>query len=211
MIKLFITDDHAIVIHGIMQALESHEDIRVVDSAQNAAQTIHKLNQIKPDVLLLDVHLPDQDGVDLCRVISKTFPELKIIGLTTYTQVSFITEMLRNGAHGYLFKNTAEAELAEAIRTVHSGEQYLSDEVQQRLIAKATRRKTSGNSFIPKLTRREKEVLELIVEEFTNQEIAERLFITVSTVETHRMNLCTKLNARNTAGLVKNALKFDLI
>ncbi len=102
-------------------------------------------------------------------------------------------------------------ELATAIRKVYGGEQYLSKEVQKRLIAKATRQKTESQAFIPKLTRREKEVLDLIVAEHTNQEIAAKLFITVSTVETHRMNLCTKLNARNTAGLVRNAIKFDLI
>jgi len=211
MIRLFITDDHSIVIFGIRRALEAYSDIQVVDTAQTARETEQKLEKLDVDVLLLDVHLPDQDGVDLCRTLLQAHPDLKIIGLTTFTQVSFIAEMLRNGAEGYLFKNTSEEELAAAIRKVHGGEQYLSNEVQKRLIAKATRRKTERQAFIPKLTRREKEVLELIVAEHTNQEIAAKLFITVSTVETHRMNLCTKLNARNTAGLVRNAIKFDLI
>jgi len=211
MIRLFITDDHSIVIFGIRRALEAYPDIRVVDTAQTARETEQKLESQDVDVLLLDVHLPDQDGVDLCRTLLQAHPDLKIIGLTTFTQVSFIAEMLRNGAEGYLFKNTSEEELATAIRNVYGGEQYLSKEVQKRLIAKATRQKTESQAFIPKLTRREKEVLDLIVTEHTNQEIAAKLFITVSTVETHRMNLCTKLNARNTAGLVRNAIKFDLI
>mgnify|MGYP006266248945 CR=1 FL=1 len=211
MIRLFITDDHAIVTHGIRQALENHSAIQIVGSALNGQQTLEALDRMDVDVLLLDVHLPDQDGVDLCRTLIRRYPSLKVIGLTTFTQVSFISEMLRNGAQGYLFKNTSEDELARAIQKVYIGEQYLSAEVQERLIAKATRRKGSKDSFIPKLTRREKEVLELIMEECTNQEIAEKLFITVSTVETHRMNLCAKLGARNTAGLVRNAIKFDLI
>lgn len=211
MINLFITDDHAIVVHGIKQALRVHSDIRIVGGAGTAARTMELLAEHSIDVLLLDVQLPDQDGVALCKILVRAYPKLKIIGLTTFSQVSFITEMLRNGAVGYLFKNTTEEELVKAIRTVYAGEQYLSSEVQQRLIAKATRQKKSDKSFIPRLTRREKEVLDLIMEEYTNQEIAKTLFITVSTVETHRMNLCTKLNARNTAGLVKNAIKFGLV
>ncbi|NRB63080.1 MAG: response regulator transcription factor [Saprospiraceae bacterium] len=211
MINLFITDDHAIVVHGIKQALRVHSDIRIVGGAGTAARTMELLAEHSIDVLLLDVQLPDQDGVALCKILVRAYPKLKIIGLTTFSQVSFITAMLRNGAVGYLFKNTTEEELVKAIRTVYAGEQYLSSEVQQRLIAKATRQKKSDKSFIPKLTRREKEVLDLIMEEYTNQEIAKTLFITVSTVETHRMNLCTKLNARNTAGLVKNAIKFGLV
>ena len=104
MIRLFITDDHSIVIFGIRRALEAYPDIRVVDTAQTARETEQKLDSLDVDVLLLDVHLPDQDGVDLCRTLLQAHPGLKIIGLTTFTQVSFIAEMLRNGAEGYLFK-----------------------------------------------------------------------------------------------------------
>ncbi len=119
--------------------------------------------------------------------------------------------MLRNGADGYLFKSTSESELLQAIRTVHQGQQYLSADVNQRMIAKAIQKSSGERNFIPKLTRREHQVLELISEENTTQEIADKLFLSASTIETHRMNLCSKLDARNTAGLIKKAIKFGLI
>jgi len=161
-------------------------------------------------VVLLDINLPDMDGIAVCKIIKQQNPGVRVIGLTTYGQVSFISEMLRQGADGYLFKNTTLDEIIKAIENVFAGDQYLSEEVSKRLISKATGQKTNSR-FIPKLTRREKEVLDLIAQENTNQEIAEKLFITISTVETHRMNLCAKLNARNTAGLIKNAIKFGMI
>ena len=208
-ITVFIIDDHQIVINGINKALNDQFDIEVIGSACSAEESIEKVGHLLPDVLLLDIQLPEMDGIELCKVLHKKHPNLKIVGLTTFSQVSFIAEMLRNGAVGYLFKNTTEAELSEAIRTVHNGRTYLSEEVNQRLLAKAMNNKMKN--FIPKLTRREKEILELIVEEHTSQEIADKLYLALSTVETHRMNLCSKLDARNTAGLVKRAIKFGLI
>ncbi len=210
MIRLLIVDDHPIVISGLQNALGEQGDIKIVGHVLNAKDALEWLGDNDTDVILLDIGLPDMDGIDLCKQIHKQFPEPKIIGLTTYGQVSFITSMLRNGAKGYLYKNTSEQELATAIRTVHGGGQYLSAEVNNKLIAKATRSLPKNGQLIPKLTRREKEVLELIMAESTNQEIADTLFLSISTVETHRMNLCAKLGARNTAGLVKNAIKLGL-
>ncbi len=210
MIRLLIVDDHPIVISGLQNALAEQDDIEIVGHVLNASETMLWLDKAETDVILLDIGLPDMDGIDLCKLIHKQFPTIKIIGLTTYGQVSFITSMLRNGAQGYLYKNTSEHELAQAIRTVYAGGQYLSAEVNDKLIAKATRSLPKNGQLIPKLTRREKEVLELILSESTNQEIANTLFLSISTVETHRMNLCAKLGARNTAGLVKNAIKLGL-
>lgn len=210
MIRLLIVDDHPIVISGLQNALEGQADIEIVGHVLTAKETMSWLEKTETDVILLDIGLPDMDGIDLCKLIHKQYPTIKIIGLTTYGQVSFITSMLRNGAQGYLYKNTSEHELAEAIRTVYAGGQYLSAEVNDKLIAKATRSLPKHGQLIPKLTRREKEVLELILSESTNQEIANTLFLSISTVETHRMNLCAKLGARNTAGLVKNAIKLGL-
>ena len=208
-IKVFIVDDHLIVINGIIQSLSSQLDFEVVGYAHHSDDALAWLETNTPDVILLDIQLPGTDGIDLCKILRKMHPELKIIGLTTFSQVSFITEMLRNGANGYLYKNTSEEELMDAIRKVYRGERYLSAEVNQKLVAKAMSK--TERAFIPKLTRREKEVFELIMEEYTNQEIADTLYLSVSTVETHRMNLCAKLDARNAAGLVKKAMKFGLV
>lgn len=210
MIRVFLIDDHPIVINGLKKAVANQDDIEIVGHALSAKEAMNWLNKNQADVALLDISLPDIDGIDLCKMIHTKFPTLGIIGLTTFGQVSFITGMLRNGAKGYLYKNTTEKELLLAIRAVSRGERYLSKEVNDKLIAKATQGKSLDSSFIPKLTRREKEVLELIVAEHTNQEIADKLFLSTSTVETHRMNLCAKMGARNTAGLVKNAMKLGL-
>lgn len=209
MTRVFIVDDHQMMINGIINSLAQNENLQICGYALDAYDTLQWFSENEADVMLLDVSLPDMDGIDLCKKIKKSQPDLKIIGLTTFHQVSFITSMLKKGANGYLFKNTSGEELSTAIETVMQGEQYLSSEVQQKLIQKSTY-SSRRDSFIPKLTRREKEVLELIIAEKTTQEIANTLFLSVSTVETHRMNLCAKLGARNTAGMVKNALKFGL-
>ena len=210
-IRLLIVDDHKIVINGIRTVVKDQPDLQFVGFALSAEEALVWLHENLADVVLLDIQMPGKDGIELCKTLKKEFPRMKIIGLTSFSQVSFISEMLRNGADGYLFKSTSEHELLDAIRTVHKGEQYLSKEVNDRMIAKAMFKTRSDSSFIPKITRREKQVLGLIAEENTTQEIAQKLFLSISTVETHRMNLCSKLDARNTAGLVKKAIKFGLI
>ena len=211
MIRLLLIDDHPIITQGIQNASAIEEDIQVAGIALNAEEAINWLAENETDIAILDIDLPDMDGIDLCKIIHKKYPAVKIIGLTTYGQVSFITGMLRNGAMGYLYKNTSETELIKAVRTVYKGEQYLSQEVNEKLIDKASRITPKRESFIPVLTRREKEILELIIAEHTTQEIAKLLHLSVSTIETHRMSLCAKLGARNMAGVVKNAIKFGLV
>lgn len=210
MTRVFIIDDHQIMVNGIIDSLKIRPDINVLGFALNARDALAWIDHHDFDVILLDVSLPDTDGIELCRLIIKARPEARIIGLTTFHQVSFIQAMLKNGASGYLFKNTTAEQLGQAIDVVMAGGQYLAEEVKDAIVQKSTF-SSRNDSFIPKLTRREKEVLELILSEKTTQEIAGTLFLSVSTVETHRMNLCTKLGARNTAGMVKNAIKFGLI
>lgn len=211
MIKLLLIDDHPIVIQGIKNAIQDEVDIQVAGVALNANEAMDWMAKQDADIAILDIALPEMDGIDLCKYINKNHPAVKVIGLTTYGQVSFITGMLRNGAMGYLYKNTSEEELVTAIQTVYKGEKYLSREVNEKLIDKASRSKPKRESFIPELTRREKEILDLIIAELTTQEIANQLHLSVSTIETHRMNLCAKLGARNMAGVVKNAIKLGLV
>ena len=210
-IRLFIIDDHKIVINGIKLVIEQHLDIDLVGFAQNAESAKEALSRLEVDVVLQDIQLPDQDGIELTHYIRKTHPKINIIGLTSHTESSFISELLRAGAKGYLFKDISEVELLQAIRTVFTGKQYLSYEVNQKIINRVLHRKNDRRSFIPKLTRREKEVLTLIVEENTSQEIADKLFLSVSTIEKHRINLGIKLDARNAIGLYKKAIKFGLL
>ena len=207
--RITIVDDHLMVIKGLRTILEAYPEISVVGEFTQGTSLLEWLKGNVVDIILLDIELPDLDGIDLCKIIMKRYPDTKIIAITAYSQVSFIQSMIQNGAKGYLFKNTSEHELIKAIQTVGEGGEYFTQEVYRKMLFKSNNKKRQN--FIPKLTRREKEVLELIYEEKTNAEIAETLFITVSTVETHRMNLCAKLKSRNTAGLIKNAIKFGYI
>ncbi len=207
-INIGILDDHHIVLQGIQTALENFENISIVCRAESKDDILSELEHL--DILLLDINLRDEDGVTLCKQFKDSYSNLKVICLTSFTQVSFIKAMLRNGADGYLFKNVSTDELITAIETVYAGERFLGKEVNEGLIKDSLEQNNKGRSFIPKLTRRESEILSLIIDELTNQQIASKLYISLSTVETHRMNICAKLGAKNTAGMVRNAIKFGL-
>ncbi len=209
-IRLLIVDDHPLVIDGLRKAFGQDPRLTLVGTAADGHAALEFCQENEVDLAILDLSLPGMDGMELCKLLRKAYPLLKIIGLTTYDQVSFITEMLRNGANGYLFKNVSQEELLQAIHAVMEGETYLSKEVHQKLLAKAMQQKPTYTGFIPRLSRREKEVLKLIVDEHTNQEIADKLCIALTTVETHRVHLREKLGARNTAGMVRMAIKFGL-
>ncbi len=209
-IKLAITDDHRMVLKGIESMLKSTREIEVVGTYENANDTLNSLEKDKPDVLLLDINLPDINGIDLCKQLVKKYPYLKIIALTNFDDISFTKRMLKNGADGYLLKNTDKLEILEALKTVLSGELYIQKDIQKKLLNQTTK-KTVDNGLQPNLTRREQDVLVAISEELTTQQIAEKLFISTKTVETHRMNLMSKLGAKNSVGIIKIAIEKELL
>ena len=196
--KTFIVDDHYMVIEGIRSLLQNEKSIEWMGHAMNAASCLAFLNKQLPDVILMDINLPDINGIDLCKEVKTKYPSVFIIGLSTFNQQSFIQKMMDNGASGYVLKNATQEELTSAIETVMKGKTYLSEE------ASNTLRKDNGASIV--LTRREKEVLELIADGMTNAEIAQKLFISVTTVDTHRKNLLSKFETKNTAALIKIAV-----
>jgi len=203
-IRVFIVDDHYMVIEGIRSLLQHEKSVDWAGHAFSAASCMDFLQQQQPDVILMDINLPDKSGIELCREVKQQYPAVFIIGLSTFNQQSFIERMIDNGASGYVLKNATGNELMEAIGTVIKGKSYLSHEVAQTL------RKEHGED-VPVLTRREKEVLDLIANGFTNNEMAQKLFISITTVDTHRKNLLTKFNVKNTALLIKAALQNKLI
>lgn len=203
-IKVFITDDHYMVIEGIRSLLQNEKDIEWMGHASNADSCMAFLKNQQPDVILMDINMPGKSGIDLCKEVKDKYPGTFVIGLSTFNQQSFIHKMMENGASGYVLKNATQAELMDAITTVAKGRTYLSDEVAAVL-------KNTDNTNIPVITRREKEVLELIAEGLTNAEIAEKLFISNTTVDTHRKNLLVKFQTKNTASLVKTAMQLHLI
>ncbi|MBS1564269.1 MAG: response regulator transcription factor [Bacteroidetes bacterium] len=201
--SVFIVDDHYMVIEGIRSLLQHEKNIEWLGHSMNADSCMAFLQKQRPDIILMDINLPDKSGIDLCREVKERYPSVYIIGLSTFNQQSFIQKMMDNGASGYVLKNVSREELTESIATVARGKTYLSFEATQSL------RKTEQANIV--LTRREKEVLELIADGMTNNEIASKLFISITTVETHRKNLLAKLNAKNTAELVKLAVINHLI
>jgi len=202
-IKTFIVDDHYMVIEGIRSLLQAEKSIEWMGHATNTASCLSFLKQQLPDVILMDINLPDKNGIELCTEVRRKYPSVFIIGLSTFNQQSYIQKMLQNGASGYVLKNATQEELMEAITTVTKGKTYLSYEASQAL------RTDSSAGVI--LTRREKDVLELIAEGMTNNEIAQKLYISTTTVDTHRKNLITKLEVKNTASLIGRAVKLGLI
>jgi len=203
-IKLFIVDDHFMVIEGIHSLLKNEKCIEWMGHAGNADSCMAFLKQQLPDVILMDISMPGISGIELCKLVREQYPSVFIIGLSTFNQQSFIQKMLDNGASGYVLKNATQQELMEAIETVAAGQTYLSDEVASVL-------RKEDNDALPVITRREKEVLGLISEGMTNNEIAQRLFISITTVDTHRKNLLTKFNVKNTALLIRIATQLAII
>jgi DNA-binding NarL/FixJ family response regulator len=212
-IKVLLVDDHKIVRDGIKVLLQDESDIEVIGEAENGKHALEVLNEITPDLLIVDINMPVMNGIECAREVVKHFPQVKILALTMLNEQEHIKNMVAAGAGGYILKNSGKEELIDAIKTVTSGENYFSDEVKNIIMMNIVKRKTSGNKIegvpIP-LTNREKDVLKYIVQEFTNQEIAEKLFISVRTVDAHRRNLLEKTGARNTAGLVKFALENNI-
>jgi len=202
--KVFIVDDHYMVIEGIRSLLQNEKGIEWAGHASTAASCHSFLQQQLPDVILMDINLPDKNGIELCKEVRQQYPSVFIIGLSTFNQQSFIQKMMDNGASGYVLKNATQEELMEAIAIVAKGKTFLSEEAAQSL-----KKNISGDT--PVLTRREKEVLELIAEGMTNNEIAQKLFISVTTVDTHRKNLLAKFECRNIAALIKTAMQLQML
>ena len=198
--SVFITDDHLMVIEGIKALLSDTPSIKWMGHATSATECLDAFKEEQPDVLFLDINLPGMSGIDLCREIKQHYPTVHIIGLSSFNQLSYIQKMMENMASGYLLKNATADELLEAIDIVMAGRTYLSEEVAQ-VIA----RKSDAKG--PVVTKREKEVLALIADGLTNGEIAEKLFVSQTTVETHRKNLLAKFEVKNTANLVKLGLQ----
>lgn len=214
MTNILIADDHAMFADGISSILDTEVDINVIGKCLDGPSVLEFLKDNKVDVLLLDVNLPGMSGIDVCKTVTAKHPEIKVIAISMFNEESFVTEILNNGAKGYVLKNTGRDELLKAINTVLTGKSYFSDDVTETIMKGLMSQRTGSKKAkkeIPKISRREKEVLDLIVKEHTTQEIANKLFISLKTVESHRSNLLAKMNARNTAGLVRITMEHNLL
>jgi DNA-binding NarL/FixJ family response regulator len=203
-VKVFIVDDHYMVIEGIRALLLDDKTIDLIGHASNADSCLSFIRHTRPDVILMDISMPDKNGVELCKEVRELYPDVFVIGLSTFNQYTYVDAMLRNGASGYLLKNAGKQEITDAIHVVAKGKTYLSDDA-------ATTLKNAAQLESPVLTRRENEILRLIAEGLANPQIAEKLFLSQSTVETHRKSLMRKLNIKNTALLVRYAIDQKIV
>jgi len=203
MINVAIVDDHQIVIDGLEKIITESGIARLTGKSYNVAGCWKMLNTRLPDVLMLDVGLPDGSGMDLCPLIKIKYPEVNILMLTSYAEYAVISHVLNNGASGYILKNAMPEEIIEGIGTVASGKRFLCEEVDI-LLKKGEKKKIE-------LTRREYELLRLITEGYTSTEIADRMYLGYETIRSYRKNLHLKLGAHNTAELTKIALDLKLL
>jgi DNA-binding NarL/FixJ family response regulator len=206
MIKVFILDDHYMVVEGIRSLLMNEKEIDFIGSASTIESCRSFLKTKLPDVILMDISLPDGNGIELCKEVKEKYPSVNVLGISTFNQGSYIKEMMENGASGYILKNATQKELTEAIQLASIGKTYMAFEVAKTVHA-------AENKHTDKiiLSRREKDVLELIKDGFTNGEISVKLNISQHTVDTYRKSLLSKLHARNTAELIKMAVINKLI
>lgn len=210
-IKVIIVDDHKIFLDGLRTVLEGAEQLNVIGEAESGDQLLELLKEAKPDILLLDINMPGKDGIELTKMLKISRPEIKILLLTMHNETGIIQKGLEAGIDGYVLKNTDRYELIGAIETIMEGESYYSEKVTKTIMEGLKPQGQGSYANAVKLTKREKDVLKLIAEEFTTSEMAEKLMISQHTIESHRKNLLSKLNVRNTAGLVRYAVKNGLV
>ena len=207
-IKVLLVDDQSIILDGLVALLHDDKDMEVVGMACNGAEAVACVEQLLPNVVVMDISMPVMDGIEATRLITKGFPKCHVLVLSMYHLQDVIDDAFDAGAMGYILKNTTQAQFREAIRTVAKGQRFIAPEVQKELDEMA---QSGANGTAPPasalLTKREKEIILLIAQERTTQEIAETLKLSVETVQTHRKNIMHKLKVRNVVGLVKYALE----
>lgn len=210
-ITVDITDDHPLAINGLQNMLSSSDHIRVNNTYETGTDLLKGLMKQQPDVLLLDVLLPDYTGQQLAGIIHKNYPDIKILAITSLDAPNQVKSMMRNGCNGYILKNTRVKALMSAIEEVYNGATYIEPALKEQMVQNVLSFKKTVKDRVPNLTEREKEILKLIVEEYSNQEIAGKLFVSLRTVENHRFSLLQKLDVKNSIGLVRMAIQMGLV
>ncbi|RIJ42431.1 response regulator [Pontibacter oryzae] len=218
MVRLILADDHKLIRDGVKALLQEQQDhVNIVGEAANGRELVEMLDHTPADVILLDINMPDMDGIEALRIMRQKFPALKVLVLSMLDHERYVHQMMELGAYGYILKNAGKEELHLAIKLVASGTPYISSNITLDLLRKVNLSMEESNGSEPKqsahkeLSKREKEVLNLISEGYTNADIAEKLFTSKRTIETHRQNLLEKTHTKNTAALIKYAVLNGLI
>jgi len=204
-VKVLVVDDHPMVLEGMKSMLQQIGFVEMTGAASNAYEALEKIKTTSPDIVITDINMPEISGIELTLKIRKEYPSVRIIAMSTFKERSYISQMIQNGASGYLVKSASKEEIEEAILSVFEGKLYMSLDVN---VSSTEKEKLI---YIPTLSTREKEVLLLIADGFTNPQIATKLFLSMHTVDSHRKNLLTKFEVNNTASLIKLASKYNLV
>lgn len=212
-VTVFIVDDHRLVREGFISIINDFKEFELIGEAENGQSALDKIATLTklPDVILMDINMPKMNGVECTQKLIGKYPDVKIIALTMMNQSTHIKSMLKSGAVGYILKDCDQDELREAIQTVAEGNTYFSQSVSQQVMNELTLSKKQVKNAHELLSEREKEVLRLIVKDLSNKEIADQLYISVRTVDTHKQNLLSKTGTNSTAGLVVFAIKNELV
>lgn len=208
MIRLIVADDHPVIRDGIESILNNEKDINLIGYASNGFELLQILETTKADVILMDINMPDMNGIEATKEVKKKYPGIKVLCFSQYDERRFIKQLLKCGANGYLLKDAAGSELVSAIWMVHTGGMYMSKSLPNVFGDKP---KPRSNYLFPNLSKREVDVLNEICSEKNTYEIADSLYISHNTVETHRANLLLKVGVKNTAGLVRWAVENNIV
>jgi two-component system, NarL family, response regulator NreC len=210
-VRILIADDHGVVRAALRSLFHSRAEVEVVGEAANGQEAVQLVDQLMPDVVLLDISMPLLDGIQVTRQIKKDHPEMHVLILTVHEDEAVLREAITAGAGGYIVKRAVESELFNAIEAVMRGELYVHPSVTRALLASPPRTPPVTNAVEGSLTPRELQVLQLIIQGYTNQQVAENLVLSVRTVETHRTNIMSKLGLHNRAELVRYAMAHGLL
>jgi two-component system response regulator NreC len=212
-IRVLLADDHTILRAGLKMMLNAQPDIEAVGEASDGRQAISEAEKLSPDVIIMDITMPECNGIEATRQIKRLLPEVRVLILTMHANEEYLFQTLRAGAAGYMMKEAADTDLISAIRVVSSGRFYLSPSAQSMLVSDYLQRVHTGEErdSYSALTEREREILKLVAEGYTNSQIGERLFISPKTVDTHRTHVMDKLNLHSRAELVKYAMRRGLL
>ncbi|MBU4565487.1 MAG: response regulator transcription factor [Desulfarculus sp.] len=212
--SVVICDDHGIVREGIKQVLASNPALEVVGEAANGLEGLALISKLRPDVVVTDITMPEMNGIDMTRELTKEFPDIRVVILSVHSRKTFIMEALKAGARGYVLKDSAGEKLLDAVQAVLAGDSYLDSPVAGHIVdefVKLPSPTEPAGGGGESLTDRERQILSLVVEGFSNKQIAEKLFLSPKTVDNHRAKIMSKLGRRDVIGLVKYALATGLV
>ena len=208
-LRIMLADDHSVILDGLNAMLEGEKDLAVVDAVTSGTEVMRKLEFApRPNLLILDINMPDMDGIEVTLAVKEKYPEVKILILSMHSRKEFIKRLVGAGANGYILKNSGRAELLQAIREIARGETYFSREIMKEGF---TEKFPSSGKPTVELSDREKDVMKYIASGLATKEIAEKLKISSHTVDSHRKNILTKLEVRNTADITRYAIKMGII